>query len=105
MGQRLGQHFLHDTAVLQAIVDTIMREQQRIDATGVIEIGPGKGALTALIAPLFSRFVAIERDEGMRSVVESLLRKHSDAHIVRNDVLQVPLAVDSQTVVLDETWS
>ena len=56
--RRLGQHFLTDPSILTGIVDTL---DPSADDT-VLEIGPGRGALTAILAPRVRRVVAIERD-------------------------------------------
>ncbi|MFK3617436.1 rRNA adenine N-6-methyltransferase family protein, partial [Coxiella burnetii] len=42
MRKRFGQHFLHDSFVLQKIVSAI--HPQKTDT--LVEIGPGRGALT-----------------------------------------------------------
>lgn len=59
MGRRLGQHFLFDPTVLRRIVDAL--DPQPTDI--VVEIGPGKGTLTAQLAPRVGRVVAIETDQ------------------------------------------
>lgn len=61
MGRRLGQHFLADPAILDRIVDAINPRPE--DA--VIEIGPGRGTLTARLAPRVGRVIAIEKDEDL----------------------------------------
>ncbi len=56
----LGQHFLHNERALHRIVDFLnVRENDQ-----VMEIGPGPGALTAVLRPLpWSRLLLIEKDE------------------------------------------
>jgi 16S rRNA (adenine1518-N6/adenine1519-N6)-dimethyltransferase len=66
--KRFGQHFLHDPAVLQRIVEAI--DPARGDV--VVEIGPGEGALTR---PLLGRLdhltvIEIDRDLSARLVEE-----------------------------------
>ena len=56
--RRLGQHFLTDPGILQRIVAAL--DPARHDV--VLEIGPGKGSLTAALAPLVGRVVAVEKD-------------------------------------------
>lgn len=63
MGRRLGQHFLFDPGILDRIVDAL--EPEATD--DVIEIGPGKGTLTARLAPRVARVVAIEKDPELAS--------------------------------------
>lgn len=66
--KRFGQHFLHDPAVLQRIVEAI--DPARGDV--VVEIGPGEGALTR---PLLERLdhltvIEIDRDLSARLIEE-----------------------------------
>lgn len=54
----LGQHFLHERGVIDAIV---RRFDPRPDDV-VVEIGPGRGALTAVLAPRVAALHAVEID-------------------------------------------
>jgi 16S rRNA (adenine1518-N6/adenine1519-N6)-dimethyltransferase len=56
--KRLGQHFLHDPAVLRRIVDAIAPAP----ADRVVEIGPGPGALTRLLVERLERLEVVEID-------------------------------------------
>ena len=56
--KRLGQHFLSDANILGKIVDALDPAPGDV----VLEIGPGTGSLTAHLAPLFAKVVAIEKD-------------------------------------------
>ena len=83
----LGQHFLNDPRILGRIVDAL----ELSGAELVIEIGPGRGALTELLLPRVRRLYAIEYD---RALAELLRRRHDgDARItvVERDVLEVNL--------------
>ena len=57
----LGQHFLTDRNILGAIADAA---DVRSGDT-VIEVGPGRGALTAILAERASRVVAVELDSAL----------------------------------------
>ena len=59
MGRRLGQHFLNDPAILDRIVAALDPAPEDV----VIEIGPGRGSLTARLAPRVGQVIAIEKDE------------------------------------------
>jgi len=54
----LGQHFLADRGVVARIVALLAEEPAR-----VLEIGPGRGAMTGELAARFSRVVALEVDD------------------------------------------
>jgi len=85
--KRLGQHFLHDARALEAIVEAL----GPLEGRTVLEIGPGRGALTDRLASRAGRVIAIELDRdlaaGLR--VEYALRPH--VRIVEADVLAVSL--------------
>lgn len=44
-----GQHFLRDTDVCEKIVTSFLKEIETSDCDSILEIGPGKGALTLLL--------------------------------------------------------
>ena len=68
--KRLGQHFLHDPAVLRRLVETIAPAA----ADRMVEIGPGLGALTRLLLARLERLDVVEIDRelaaGLASRVE-----------------------------------
>lgn len=83
----LGQHFLNDQRILQRIVDAL---ELRGDET-VVEIGPGRGSLTALLVPAARRLVLIEYD---RMLAQRLRERYADTPsvtVVEADVLSVQL--------------
>ncbi len=85
--KRLGQHFLHDARALDAIVDAL----GPLDGRTVVEIGPGRGALTDRLAARAGRVVAVELD---RDLVARLRAQYADrphVTIVEADVLDVSL--------------
>jgi 16S rRNA (adenine1518-N6/adenine1519-N6)-dimethyltransferase len=58
---RLGQNFLVSATAQAAIVDAL----GDVSARTVVEIGPGRGAITALLAARARRLVAVELDRVM----------------------------------------
>ena len=56
--KRLGQHFLHDPAVLRRLVDAIAPAP----TDRMAEIGPGRGALTRLLLERLERLDVVEID-------------------------------------------
>lgn len=59
--KRFGQHFLHDTHVLERLVEAIAPARQDC----LVEIGPGEGALTRRLLERVERVVAIEIDRDL----------------------------------------
>lgn len=86
MARRLGQHFLHDPAILDRIVEAL--DPQPADF--VLEVGPGPGTLTSRLAPRVGRVVAIEMDrdlaEGLRADLASA-GHHRGVEVVTGDAL------------------
>lgn len=83
----LGQHFLNDPRILGRIADAL----ELTGAEHVIEIGPGRGALTEVLLPRVGRLDVIEYD---RALAEILRRRYvGDARVtvVERDVLEVNL--------------
>jgi 16S rRNA (adenine1518-N6/adenine1519-N6)-dimethyltransferase len=57
----LGQHFLRDAGIARAIVDLVAPTARDL----VVEIGPGRGALTGELARRAGRVLALEVDRGL----------------------------------------
>ena len=57
----LGQHFLRDSGVARRIVELVAPTSRDL----VVEIGPGRGALTEHLAPSCRRLLALEVDTGL----------------------------------------
>lgn len=85
--KRLGQHFLTDPRILDRIVSAL---DIRPGET-VIEIGPGRGALTTRLAAQASRLIAIELDRDLAPALREQFASQSHVEIVEGDVLDVAL--------------
>ncbi len=87
---KLGQHFLIDPSAAARIVEALGDLSQ----TTVLEIGPGRGAITSLLARRARRLIAVELDR----VLAAQLRMHfslaPNVEIIEADIL----AVDFDTV-------
>ncbi|MFD1636681.1 16S rRNA (adenine(1518)-N(6)/adenine(1519)-N(6))-dimethyltransferase RsmA [Evansella tamaricis] len=80
----LGQNFLIDTNILRRIVDTA----ELTDNTGVLEIGPGIGALTEQIARRAKKVVAFEIDQRLLPILKETLSPYEHVNIIHQDVLK-----------------
>ena len=85
--KNLGQHFLNDPRILQRIVDAL---QLTGDET-VVEIGPGRGSLTALLAPVAKRLVLIEYDRMLAARLREQYAASPSVTVIEADVLTVKL--------------
>lgn len=85
MRKRFGQHFLTDQAVLERIFAALaLRHSDR-----VLEIGPGRGALTARLCAEAAHVTAVEID---RDLATNLQARLPQLHLVRDDVLRTDLS-------------
>jgi 16S rRNA (adenine1518-N6/adenine1519-N6)-dimethyltransferase len=84
---KLGQHFLNDTAAAIRIVEAL----GDLLYSTVLEIGPGGGALTTLLARHARRVIAVEKDR----VLAAQLRMHfslaPNVEIIEGDILAIDL--------------
>ncbi len=83
----LGQNFLHNTAKLNQMSNFICKNKDEI----IIEIGPGKGALTEYLVKQSKKVVAIEID---REAIEKLKEKFNNIknlEIINSDFLKFDL--------------
>ena len=51
----LGQHFLRDVSAIDQIVDQTLIQAGKFDCQSLLEIGPGKGAITYGLDREFTR--------------------------------------------------
>lgn len=83
----LGQNFLIDNNILQKIVDSADLDR----STGVVEIGPGIGALTQKLAEQAGKVVAVEIDQHLIPVLEEVLAPYDNATVLHQDILKIDL--------------
>ena len=83
----LGQNFLVDVNIL----DNIIHHAGIDKTTGVIEIGPGIGALTEQLARHAEHVVALEIDKRLVPILEDTLEAYENIDILLEDVLKADL--------------
>ena len=84
----LGQNFLNNENILKKIVSI-----SNLKNKNIIEIGPGKGALTKhIIAQEPKSLILIEKDKSLKSYLDKFIhQKESQLKIIYDDVLKVNL--------------
>lgn len=83
----LGQNFIIDTNILT----NILKAAGVTEDVGVIEIGPGIGALTEQIAKQAERVVAFELDQRLDPILKDTLKPYTNVNIIFQDVLKADL--------------
>lgn len=84
---KLGQNFLVDDAARHRIVDALGDIRQRT----VIEIGPGHGAITEILASRCQRLIALELDRALAAELTFRFRDQPQVQIIEADVLKTDL--------------
>jgi 16S rRNA (adenine1518-N6/adenine1519-N6)-dimethyltransferase len=82
---KLGQHFLVDSAATVRIVEAL----GDISEATVLEIGPGRGALTSLLARRARRLIAIEIDRVLAAQLRMNFSQEPNVEIIEGDVLAI----------------
>ncbi len=84
----LGQHFLSDRRILGRIADALQLQGHET----VLEIGPGRGALTDILAERADRLIAIEYDRALAALLRERYARRGNVLIAEADVLEVSLS-------------
>jgi len=83
----LGQNFLSDPGSLQKVI----RAADIHPEDTVLEIGPGLGSLTHLIAQAAARVIAVELDSHLVDALEEILQPYPHVELIHADILEVNL--------------
>jgi len=87
MPRRLGQHFLIRTSTLSRIASASVPEP----GLTVVEIGPGRGALTQFLLPAAGRLIAIEVDPVLVHYLNEKFRGEPNFELIHSDVMATDL--------------
>ena len=82
---KLGQHFLSDDSAARRIVEALGDTSQ----STALEIGPGRGVLTALLAKRTRRLIAIELDRVLAAQLRMKFALYPNVEIIEGDVLAI----------------
>jgi len=83
----LGQNFLVDGNV----IDNIIKAAQVGVDENVLEVGPGRGALTSLLAEKAAQVVAVEWDRDLVPLLKEGVGSKANVEVVHGDILRVDL--------------
>jgi len=81
----LGQNFLTDINILQKIADAGDLTQDDL----VLEIGPGIGALTVVLAQKAGSVIAVELDKNLMPALKETTGSFKNISIINEDILKV----------------
>jgi 16S rRNA (adenine1518-N6/adenine1519-N6)-dimethyltransferase len=81
----LGQNFLVSEGTLRRIVATADLKPGDV----VLEVGPGLGTLTRLLAQQAERVIAVELDQRLVEILSQILTDFPNVEIVQGDILEM----------------
>lgn len=82
--KRFGQNFLHDRQVIGQIVQEFEVDKRQ----AVVEIGPGRGALTGELLKQAAQVHAIEIDRDLAGHLQTAYAEQANLHLHRADALR-----------------
>ena len=82
---KLGQHFLASDSFATQIVDALGDTSQ----STVLEIGPGRGVLTSLLAKRARRLIAVELDRVLAAQLRLRFGMFPNVEVIEADILSV----------------
>jgi len=85
--KRFGQHFLIDRRVIERIVSFVQPDEGDV----VLEVGPGRGALTNVLVRSLQRLIGVEIDRDLVAMLRERLPPKV-FRLIEADVLQLDLA-------------
>ncbi len=83
----LGQNFLKDITYINFIVQKIEKYAEEYNLSTIIEIGPGKCALTRKLVQLNKHMILFEKDTTLCDLIDSVV-DDTDTDTIRGDVLE-----------------
>lgn len=86
MRRPLGQHFLFDPRILKKIVDCAGITPEDT----VVEIGPGKGIMTRILAERAKKVIALELDRKLAEELKKVFTGKSNVEVITEDALKFP---------------
>ncbi|MCC6405018.1 MAG: ribosomal RNA small subunit methyltransferase A [Candidatus Yanofskybacteria bacterium] len=84
----LGQNFL----INEGVLDRIVEAADITPSDTILEVGPGKGALTQRLAKTGARIIAIEKDRRLIAPLRALFAAHPTVTIEEGDILGLELS-------------
>lgn len=86
--QGLGQNFIYDDDLLQALVDSAMLQPDE----DVLEVGPGAGSLTKHLCDAAGHVTSVELDERLIPLLNAFLADKPNFTLLQGDIMSLNLA-------------
>ena len=86
--KKFGQNFLIDSHVLEKIMDAAGVGEEDC----VLEIGPGIGTMTQILAERARKVIAVEIDDHLIPILQDTLSTYDNVKIIHHDILKLDLS-------------
>ena len=83
--KKFGQHFLSNRSILE----TMVRAARITKRDTVLEIGPGMGSLTELLAKHAKKVIAVEKDRDLIPLLKEKFATTPNVEIIEGDILKI----------------
>ena len=100
MKKKFGQNFLKNANIVNNIVDSVIPEGKSL----VIEVGPGAGAMTRVLADKFTYVLAYEIDKDLKPVLDKLFSGKSNVSIIFDDFMKRDIINDIKKFDVDNIY-
>lgn len=90
--KKLGQNFL----ISQEALETIAKDVEKSDT--IVEIGPGLGTLTNILAQKANKVIAVELDKKMVEILNDRFKLYNNVEIINEDILKIDINKISSNV-------
>jgi len=81
----MGQNFLISKSILGKIIKSADLKTENT----VLEVGPGIGTLTAALARVAKKVIAVEKDKNMCQILKETLNDYRNVEIINGDILKI----------------
>lgn len=88
--KKFGQNFIVDENIIKSIITKANIDKDTL----VIEIGPGAGSLTSVLADYAKNVLCYEVDETLKDVLKENLNNHNNVDIIYGDFLKANVLND-----------
>jgi 16S rRNA (adenine1518-N6/adenine1519-N6)-dimethyltransferase len=93
--KRFGQNFLKDQGIINRIIEALDPQTNET----IVEIGPGKGALTAPLIERTGQLIAIEFDRNLIPLLEEKFGARKNFKLVQSDALITDIGAEIRPAV------
>jgi len=91
----LGQVFLNDRTYIKKIIKTLNFSRKNI-----LEIGPGRGQISEILAKKARNFYCVELDKRLASLLKNKFKTEKNVNIFQTDILKFPISALEKKLII-----